>query len=60
MKSVPEVARQFIADMELWYEAQRKNGAVNRNVMAVGLIMCEHMRSHFPFDETGDRDYLLP
>ena len=57
------IAVQFDADIVRWYEAQRKEGVVNRNVMAVGLIMCEHMRSHFPLDEsewfTGSQVRLL-
>lgn len=50
-------------DIEQWYEAQRNDGTVNRNVMAVGLIMCEHMSRHFPLDEdkwfTGSQVSLL-
>ncbi|WP_419840335.1 DUF4928 family protein [Candidatus Poriferisodalis sp.] len=34
-----------------WYERQRTETGVNRNVMTVGLIMCEHMKTHFPLDE---------
>ncbi|WP_419923859.1 DUF4928 family protein [Candidatus Poriferisocius sp.] len=45
------IADVLDADIEQWYEAQRNDGTVNRNVMAVGLIMCEHMSSHFPLDE---------
>jgi len=41
---------RFDIAIEGWYEQQRNQDtdAVNRNVMCVGLIMCEHMRSHFP------------
>lgn len=36
-----------------WYEAERNElGLVNRNVMTVGLIMCDHMARHFPLDES--------
>ena len=58
-----EVAGLLDADIEQWYEAQRNDGMVNRNVMAVGLIMCEHMSTHFPLDEsiwfTGTQVSLL-
>ena len=57
------IAAVLDADIEQWYEAQRNDGTVNRNVMAVGLIMCEHMSSHFPLDEdkwfTGSQVSLL-
>lgn len=49
--------------IEDWYEAQRTDSGVNRNVMTVGLIMCEHMMEHFPLDEakwfTGSQVSLL-
>ena len=45
------IADVLDADIEQWYEAQRNDGTVNRNVMAVGLIMCEHMSSCFPLGE---------
>ena len=61
--SAEEVAGLLDADIEQWYEAQRNDGVVNRNVMAVGLIMCEHMSTHFPLDEsrwfTGTQVSLL-
>ena len=57
------IADVLDADIEQWYEAQRNEGTVNRNVMAVGLIMCEHMSTHFPLDEsewfTGSQVSLL-
>ncbi len=57
------IADVIDVDIEQWYEAQRNEGTVNRNVMAVGLIMCEHMRTHFPLDEskwfTGSQVSLL-
>lgn len=57
------VADVLDADIEQWYEAQHNEGTVNRNVMAVGLIMCEHMSTHFPLDEskwfTGSQVSLL-
>ncbi len=57
------IADVLDADIERWYEAQRNDGTVNRNVMAVGLIMCEHMSTHFPLDEskwfTGTQVSLL-
>lgn len=57
------IADALDADIEQWYEAQRNEGTVNRNVMAVGLIMCEHMSTHFPLDEsrwfTGTQVSLL-
>ena len=61
--SIEGIVEQFDTDIERWYEAQRHDNAVNRNVMAVGLIMCEHMRSDFPLDElnwfTGSQVRLL-
>ncbi|WP_419840836.1 DUF4928 family protein [Candidatus Poriferisodalis sp.] len=46
-----------------WYEAQRTEAGINRNVMTVCLIMCEHMLDHFPLDEakwfTGSQIRLL-
>ena len=61
--SAEEVAVLLDADIEQWYEAQRNDGVVNRNVMAVGLIMCEHMSTHFPLDQskwfTGTQVSLL-
>ena len=61
--SAEKVAGLLDADIEQWYEAQRNDGVVNRNVMAVGLIMCEHMGTHFPLDEsewfTGTQVSLL-
>ena len=58
-----DVVIHLDTDIERWYEGQRKESVVNRNVMAVGLIMCEHMRSHFPLDEsewfTGSQVRLL-
>lgn len=45
------IAAALDAAIEDWYEAQRTVAGVNRNVMTVGLIMCEHMRAHFPLDE---------
>ncbi len=57
------IAGVLDADIGQWYEAQRNEGTVNRNVMAVGLIMCEHMSTHFPLDEiewfTGSQVSLL-
>ena len=57
------IADVLDADIEQWYEAQRNEGTVNRNVMAVGLIMCEHMSTHFPLNEskwfTGSQVSLL-
>ncbi|MCY4194341.1 MAG: DUF4928 family protein [bacterium] len=57
------IAAVLDADIEQWYEAQRKESTVNRNVMAVGLIMCEHMSTHFPLEEakwfTGSQVSLL-
>ncbi len=57
------IASLLDADIEQWYEAQRNDGTVNRNVMAVGLTMCEHMSSHFPLAEdkwfTGSQVSLL-
>ena len=61
--SVEDIVEQFDANIEQWYDAQRHDSTVNRNVMAVGLIMCEHMRSDFPLDEsqwfTGSQVKLL-
>ena len=61
--SAEGIADLLDADIEQWYEAQRNDGTVNRNVMAVGLIMCEHMSTHFPLDEfkwfTGTQVSLL-
>lgn len=58
-----DIADLLDEDIEQWYEAQRNEGTVNRNVMAVGLIMCEHMSTHFPLDEdewfTGSQVSLL-
>ena len=51
--SAESVASLLDGDIEQWYEAQRNDGMVNRNVMAVGLIMCEHMSTHFPLDESN-------
>lgn len=61
--TIEGIVEPFDADIERWYEAQRHDNTVNRNVMAVGLIMCEHMRSDFPLDElrwsTGSQVRLL-
>lgn len=61
--SVERVAEILNADIGRWYECQRRNGNVNRNVMSVGLIMCEHMSKHFPLQEekwfTGTQVSLL-
>ena len=61
--SPESVADLLDADIEQWYESQRNDNTVNRNVMAVGLIMCEHMGAHFPLDEsewfTGTQVSLL-
>jgi len=47
-----EIADLFIPDMAAWYEnAREPNGSINRNAMAVGLIMIEHMGKAFPLDE---------
>lgn len=58
-----EIASILDAVIEDWYEAQRTDAGVNRNVMTVGLIMCEHMMSHFPLKEskwfTGTQVSLL-
>lgn len=62
--SIEQVADILNADIEEWYEHQRQDdNTVNRNVMAVGLIMCEHMRECYPLDEdkwfTGTQVRLL-
>ena len=62
--SIEQVADILNADIEEWYEHQRQDdNTVNRNVMAVGLIMCEHMRKCYPLDEskwfTGTQVSLL-
>ena len=58
-----ETAAALDAVVEDWYEAQRTDAGVNRNVMTVGLIMCEHMMEHFPLEEskwfTGTQVSLL-
>jgi hypothetical protein len=47
-----EIANLFIPDMAAWYEnAREPNGSINKNVMAVGLVMIEHMGKAFPLDE---------
>ncbi|MXV86088.1 MAG: DUF4928 domain-containing protein [Acidimicrobiales bacterium] len=57
------IAALLGAVIEDWYEAQRTDAGVNRNVMTVGLIMCEHMMDHFPLEEskwfTGTQVSLL-
>ena len=61
--NLKSVVQGLDADIEHWYEDQRNEGDINRNVMAVGLIMCEHMRLHFPLSEdkwfTGTQVSLL-
>ena len=58
-----EIAAVLDAVIDNWYEAQRTDSGVNRNVMTVGLIMCEHMMEHFPLEEskwfTGTQVSLL-
>ena len=58
-----EIAAVLDAVIDNWYEAQRKDAGVNRNVMTVGLIICEHMMEHFPLEEskwfTGTQVSLL-
>lgn len=58
-----EIAAALDAVIEDWYEARRTDTGVNRNVMTVGLIMCEHMMEHFPLEEskwfTGTQISLL-
>ncbi len=46
-----EIAAALDGAIDAWYETQRTETGVNRNVMTVGLIMCEHMRAHFPLNE---------
>ena len=46
-----EIAAALDRAIDDWYETHRTETGVNRNVMAVGLIMCEHMGTHFPLDE---------
>ena len=46
-----EIAAALDRAIDDWYETQRTETGVNRNVMTVGLIMCEHMMTHFPLDE---------
>lgn len=48
-----DIAAVLDAVIEDWYEAQRTDTGVNRNVMTVGLIMCEHMMEHFPLAESS-------
>ncbi|MCY3891831.1 MAG: DUF4928 family protein [Acidimicrobiaceae bacterium] len=58
-----DIASTLDAVIEDWYEAQRTDAGVNRNVMTVGLIMCEHMLERFPLEEskwfTGTQVSLL-
>ncbi|WP_428117536.1 DUF4928 family protein [Candidatus Poriferisodalis sp.] len=58
-----EITSQLDGAIDDWYESQRTAAGVNRNVMAVGLIMCEHMATHFPLEEarwfTGTQVSLL-
>lgn len=46
-----EITAALDGAIDDWYERQRTETGVNRNVMTVGLIMCEHMETHFPLDE---------
>ena len=46
-----EIAEALHGAIDDWYEAQRTDTGVNRNVMTVGLIMCEHMKTDFPLAE---------
>lgn len=47
-----KIADLFIPDMAAWYEnAREPNGSIRTNVMAVGLVMIEHMDKAFPLDE---------
>lgn len=58
-----DIAVALDAVIEEWYESRRTDAGVNRNVMTVGLIMCEHMKEHFPLEEsrwfTGTQVRLL-
>lgn len=47
-----DIAAALDAVIEDWYEAHRTDAGVNRNVMTVGLIMCEHMMEQFPLAES--------
>lgn len=44
-----EASRLLVDAVSEWYESKRQaDGSVNRNVMAVGLIISEHLKSAFP------------
>lgn len=48
-----EVADLLLGDVEEWYEGKRRrNGTINTNVMAVGLVMIDHMAAAFPHNPT--------
>lgn len=55
--SLNMIADALDADIERWYEKQRSDGLVTSNVMTVGLIMCEHMATHFPLRES---EFMAP
>lgn len=44
-----KIADVFLQDIAAWYEGKTsRRGAINTNVMAVGMVMIEHMAAAFP------------
>jgi hypothetical protein len=53
-----EIADLFIKDIEPWYNSQRtRTGTINTNVMAVGMVMIDHMAASFPLTDAA---YVSP
>ena len=53
-----EIADLFLKDIEAWYDTKTTvRGDINTNVMAVGMVMIDHMAVSFPLAEAG---YVSP
>lgn len=47
-----EIADLFLKDIEAWYDTKATaRGTINTNVMAVGIVMLDHMAVAFPLTE---------
>lgn len=47
-----EIASLFLEDISAWYDSKKsRRGTINTNVMAVGMVMLDHMATAFPVSE---------
>lgn len=50
-----KIADLFLEDIAVWYDSKKTSprGAINTNVMAVGMVMLDHMGTAFPLTESA-------